>query len=170
MTLNPDSQPQAGTPPIDTPASHQAAPIPGTIAEGPFGRMLEPVLRGVCEDRLSEVSWFRTDWQRGGAATGYATYLDDDGTEQPVVVKLPVPPCELLWMRALLDAPDVVPKLYAGDEKGFTASDVEYKRHMGRGFCRTMADHESRSDDNEIVTTPPKSISRSVDLNSSTKP
>jgi Phosphotransferase enzyme family len=104
------------SPPVDTPASHQAAPIPDVIAEGPFGRMLEPVLLAACEGRLSEVSWFRTDWQRSGAATGHATYRDDDGNEQQVVVKLPVPPCELLWMRALQDAPDVVPKLYAGGE------------------------------------------------------
>ena len=116
MTLNSDTPSHAGTPPVDTPASHQAAPIPDVIAEGPFGRMLEPVLRMVCESRLSEVSWFRTDWQRGGAATGYATYRDDDGNERPVVVKLPVPPCELLWIRALQNGQDVVPKLYAGGE------------------------------------------------------
>lgn len=78
--------------------------------------MLEPVLRSVCDDRLSEVSWFRTDWQRGGAVTGYATYKDDDGEARPVVVKLPVPPCELQWMSALQGFEDVVPKLYAGGE------------------------------------------------------
>lgn len=117
MTQDPDTQPTDSPTPVDTPAAHEAAPIPEDIvAEGPFGRLLEPVLRSVCEGRLSEVSWFRTDWQRGGAATGYAAYKDDDGQEQPVVVKLPVPPCELLWMKALQGATDVVPKLYASGE------------------------------------------------------
>lgn len=117
MTHDPDTQPKAAPTPVDTPDAHEAAPIPEAIvAEGPFGRLLEPVLRSVCDGRLSEVAWFRTDWQRSGAATGYATYKDDDGEAQPVVVKLPVPPCELLWMKALQDATDVVPKLYAGDE------------------------------------------------------
>lgn len=117
MTQDPDTQHRAGPMPVDTPASHRAAAIPDDIvAGGFFGQMLEPVVRSACRDRLSEVSWFRTDWQRGGAATGYATYKDDDGNERPAVVKLPVPPCELLWMRALQDAGDVVPKLYAGGE------------------------------------------------------
>ncbi len=102
--------------PIDTPAAHQAAEIPGAISEGPFGTMLEPVLRSVCGGRLSEVGWFRTDWQRGGAATGYATYKDDAGEDRPVVVKMPVPPCELQWLTALQGFDDVVPKLYAGGE------------------------------------------------------
>jgi hypothetical protein len=117
MTQDPDTQHPASPTPVDTPAAHEAAPIPEAIvAEGPFGRMLEPVLRSVCEQRLSEIGWFRTDWQRGGAATGYATYTDDDGVDRPAVVKLPVPPCELQWLRALQDATDVVPKLYAGGD------------------------------------------------------
>ncbi len=102
--------------PIDNPAAHQAAAIPDTLVEGRFGTMLEPVLQLVCEGRLSEVGWFRTDWQRGGAVTGYATYRDDGGVDRPVVVKMPVPPCELQWMSALQDAPDVVPTLFAGGE------------------------------------------------------
>ena len=115
MTTDPETQPSQD-PPVDTPASHVAAPIPGEIADGPFGRLLEPVLRRVCEDRLSEVHWFRTDWQRGGAATGFATFKEDAGDEKPVVVKLPVPPCELQWMRLMQAAPDVVPTLYASGE------------------------------------------------------
>lgn len=105
-----------GAAPEDSPASHRAAEIGGSMGRGSFGTMLEPVLRSVCEDRLSEVSWFRTDWQRGGAVTGYATYKDDEGEAHPVVVKLPVPPCELQWFRALQGAEDVVPKLYAGGD------------------------------------------------------
>ncbi len=80
----------------------------------PFGSALEPVLRQACGDRLSAINWFRTDWQRGGAATGYATWRDDDGIEQPVVVKLPVQPRERLWLHRLQNCPEqVVPRLYA---------------------------------------------------------
>jgi len=102
--------------PVDTPAAHKAAQISNTLATGRFGTMLEPVLLSACEGRLSEVGWFRTDWQRGGAVTGYATYRDDDGVDQPVVVKMPVPPCELQWMSALQRFDDVVPKFYAGGD------------------------------------------------------
>lgn len=75
--------------------------------------MLERVLRETCAGRLSEVNWFRTDWQRGGALTGYATYLDDDAQPRPVVVKLPVPPGERQWLVHLQAFQDVVPRVYA---------------------------------------------------------
>lgn len=115
-TLGDTASNEDASAPVDSPASHQAASVPDAMAEGPFGTMLEPVLRSVCGDRLSAVSWFRTDWQRGGAATGYASYRDDEGTDRPVVVKLPVPPCELQWLTALQPFEDVVPRLYAGGE------------------------------------------------------
>jgi hypothetical protein len=107
------------TSPVDNPDSHKAAGMAGRLGAGSFGTMLEPVLRSVCDGRLSEVGWFRTDWQRGGAVTGYATYRDDDGKDRPVVVKMPVPPCELQWMSALQRFEDVVPTVYAaGDVLG----------------------------------------------------
>jgi len=77
---------------------------------------LAPVLREACENRLSDIVWFRTDWQRGGAATGRATYRDENGVEQPVIVKLPVVQREYRWTRALqngkADDP-VVPRIFA---------------------------------------------------------
>ncbi|MCP3903659.1 MAG: phosphotransferase [Planctomycetes bacterium] len=82
---------------------------------------LVPVLDHACGGRLGPITWFKADWQRGGAATGTATYRDDDG-EQPVVIKLPVVERELLWTRRLQQAvPDdpVVPHLYdSGIELG----------------------------------------------------
>jgi len=83
----------------------------------PFGSELEPALRRACGDRLSKVQWFRTDWQRGGALTGYST-LD----AAPVVVKLPVPPNERTWLKALqldegAEQPPAVPRLYADGER-----------------------------------------------------
>ncbi len=94
------------------------------LAEGrtQFGANLEPALRTACNDRLSEVRWFRADWQRGGALTGYAAYCDDAGDEHEVVVKLPVPPVERKWLVRLQDSntvTDVVPRLFQyGDELG----------------------------------------------------
>ncbi len=85
----------------------------------PFGAQLEPVLLAACDGRLGGLHWFRTDWQRGGALTGYAAWRGDDGSTEPVVVKLPVPPQELRWLKRLQPDEhahgDVVPRLYAGD-------------------------------------------------------
>ena len=87
-----------------------------TLCHQPFGASLEPVLRSVCGGRLSKISWFRTDWQRGGALTGYASYVCDDGIERLAVVKLPVPPRERFWLTYLQKMPNVVPHLWAHGE------------------------------------------------------
>lgn len=83
----------------------------------PFGANLEPVLRHCCDDRLTNLTWFRTAWQRGGALTGYGQYLDDGGEAKPVVVKLPVPPREINWLERLQtdgqDPSPLVPRLFA---------------------------------------------------------
>lgn len=76
----------------------------GSTAGGDASQLassLEPTLRSVCGDRLSRVQWFRADWQRGGAATGYATYTLEDGSAAEAVVKLPVGPTEYRWTTAL---------------------------------------------------------------------
>jgi hypothetical protein len=84
-----------------------------------FGEGLAPVLVQACGGRLTDLHWFRTDWQRGGALTGYAVYRADDG-EHPVVVKLPVRPIELLWLRRLQRDRhahgEVVPHVLAGGD------------------------------------------------------
>ena len=83
---------------------------------------LAPVLNEMCEGRLGEITWFKADWQRGGAATGISTYRQEDGGAAPVVLKLPVVQRELAWMSRLQDLTDpdpVVPRLYAcGDTLG----------------------------------------------------
>lgn len=60
-----------------------------------------PVLRAQTQGCLSEIEWFRSAWQRGGAATGFARWSHPDGTTEPVMVKLPVGPVELRWTRAM---------------------------------------------------------------------
>ena len=81
---------------------------------------LAPALADACDARLSPITWFKADWQRGGAATGTATFRDDDDIDRPVVVKLPVVRRELTWIQRLQDGEDpVVPHLYAaGDTLG----------------------------------------------------
>lgn len=90
-----------------------------TIDSRSLAATLAPVLVNSCDGRLGEIFWFKTDWQRGGAATGRASYRRDDGGEVQVIVKLPVVQRELMWMRRLQEnggETGVVPKLFAGDE------------------------------------------------------
>ncbi len=87
-----------------------------THHDSPVGSALEPVLLEACAGRLSGLSWFRTSWQRGGAATAYALWHDDAGLPRPAVVKLPVPPVELFWLRHLQAAGDVAPRLFVSDQ------------------------------------------------------
>lgn len=107
----------AGSPRRDSPGGANAtepggnAPLPS-----PFGAGLEPILNQSCGGRLGKITWFRTDWQRGGALTGYAGYRGDDSAELPVVVKLPVPPGERRWLIQLQGS-DVAPRLYAHGEQ-----------------------------------------------------
>jgi len=70
-----------------------AEPLSGLMAGHDLGRQLEPALKEVCEGRLSDIRWFRTDWQRGGAATAYAKF-GENGATRDVVIKIPVGPME----------------------------------------------------------------------------
>ena len=79
---------------------------------------LADVLQVACQGRLGLITWFKADWQRGGAATGTANYKTNGDTYTQVVVKLPVVQRELLWTRRLQvdDENLVIPKLYASGE------------------------------------------------------
>ena len=80
---------------------------------------LADILTVACDGRLGQITWFKADWQRGGAATGTAKYKINGDTYEQVVVKLPVVQRELLWTRRLQDDNDenlVIPKLYASGE------------------------------------------------------
>ncbi|MEM8496163.1 MAG: hypothetical protein AAF663_12345, partial [Planctomycetota bacterium] len=111
----PDASAEGGDePPTEAPIAPQPA-LDGAM----FGTQLEPILREQLNGRLSSVSWFRTDWQRGGALTGFATYTDDQGQPQDVVVKMPVPPRERAWLKRCQEHPHrdplcaFTPELYA---------------------------------------------------------
>jgi hypothetical protein len=85
--------------------------IPASLASS-----LEPVLRKQTNNRVDNIHWFRTDWQRGGAATGFATWEDENGQIE-VVIKLPVNQRELLWTRKMQEPNGVVPMLLASGEE-----------------------------------------------------
>ncbi len=58
---------------------------------------LSPVLREHTGGRLGPIEWFRSRWQRGGAATGFSTWRRAGGQSLDVFVKLPVGPREFRW-------------------------------------------------------------------------
>ncbi len=58
---------------------------------------LAPVLTRACDGRLGPIEWFRSRWQRGGAATGFSIWKRSDGREIPVFVKFPIGPSEYRW-------------------------------------------------------------------------
>ncbi len=97
-------------------------PTPPTDARS-LAQMLEPALVEACSGRLNDIAWFRTDWQRGGAATGFAVYSDNQGRPRPAVIKLPVNARELRWTRRLQDQPcgdadgcgPIAPELFASE-------------------------------------------------------
>ncbi len=66
-----------------------------------LARLLAPTLVAATDGRLSEIEWFQSTWQAGGAATGFSTYRFDDGDAIDVVVKLPVGPAEYRWTVGL---------------------------------------------------------------------
>ncbi|MCA9289466.1 MAG: phosphotransferase [Phycisphaerales bacterium] len=71
-----------------------------------LGESLGPLLRNECRGHLGEIHWFRADWQRGGAATGFATWTLGTGQTVDAMVKLPVGHREWFWTTrlGLLDA------------------------------------------------------------------
>jgi hypothetical protein len=66
-----------------------------------LGAMLAPAVKQAAGDNLGDIEWFRTSWQRGGAATGFSTWTLDDGQAVPCMVKVPVGPVERRWASAL---------------------------------------------------------------------
>lgn len=70
--------------------------VPGRDTHDLASALAEP-LRAMCLNRLGEIEWFRSTWQRGGAATGYSTWTFPSGHKVEVIVKLPVGPKEYRW-------------------------------------------------------------------------
>lgn len=79
---------------------------------------LAPALISACDGRLRDLSWFRADWQRGGAATAHAVFDHETEGPCPVVVKVPVGDAELRWTQRLqtTEGEPVVPRLFASGD------------------------------------------------------
>ena len=83
-----------------------------------LGPQLEPALVAACDGLLSDITWFRTDWQRSGAATGYAK-VEVDGQQRAAVIKVPVGPTELRVTCGLCETSAPTPRVaYSGRELG----------------------------------------------------
>lgn len=84
-----------------------------------LGPSLEPQLKHACADALRDIRWFRTDWQRGGAATAYAKHVTTDRGVLDVVVKLPVGPREYRFLTGLSETDAPTPRVvFKGLELG----------------------------------------------------
>ena len=86
-----------------------------------LGPALLPQLSEACEGRLRDVRWFRTDWQRGGAATAYGLLDPTDAAEpeREVVIKFPVGPREYRVLVGLAETPAPTPRIaYHGTALG----------------------------------------------------
>jgi hypothetical protein len=73
-------------------------PTEDTLA---LGASLGPAVRDACSGCLGEIEWFRSTWQRGGAATGNAVWTTRSGKAIPVMVKAPIGPVEFAWTTRL---------------------------------------------------------------------
>lgn len=83
-----------------------------------LGPQLEPALLEACDGRLSDIRWFKTDWQRSGAATAYATVAFEDGDREGVI-KLPVGPGELRVTTGLCETAAPTPRVaFSGTSLG----------------------------------------------------
>lgn len=106
----------------DNPA--HAPPHPSGI--GSLAAALAPALVEACDRaglHLHGLSWFRSQWQRGGGSTATALLSGpaDQGAPRPVVIKMPVGPVEHRWTTMLSsDDPEAVtPRVLAsGTELG----------------------------------------------------
>ncbi len=82
---------------------------PGNLAASPLsgvslGPALQAALVNACREShaatLTDIRWFRSDWQRGGGSTASAIFEAGTGPME-VVVKLPVGPVEFRWTTGL---------------------------------------------------------------------
>ena len=71
------------------------------IEVGGLGRALGPALHESCGDKLGELEWFSTPWQRSGAATGYTHWRLPNGEVIDAIAKVPVGYREWYWSTHL---------------------------------------------------------------------
>jgi hypothetical protein len=119
-----------------------------------LGETLGPALIHHCNGRLRDLAWFRSSWQRGGAATGFAQWLGDDHRPHNVMVKVPVGPNEFRWTTELAEAapgPGPTPRVLASGTTlgGYDLAWLIVERLDGHtlnhGWCRESLEDLLRS-------------------------
>ncbi len=66
-----------------------------------LGVSLGPALHDACGDRLGDIEWFRSPWQKSGAATGNTAWRLPNGRVIDAIVKVPVGYSEYYWSTRL---------------------------------------------------------------------
>ncbi len=127
------------------PGNAQPSQSPGALAS-----MLAPTLVEACGGRLSDISWFRADWQRGGAATGYCSFSTAGLAPSwapvglpaalPAVIKLPVGPVEYRFAVALseIDAPTPRVLAHGAELGGYDLAWLIMERLPGEPLSSTL--------------------------------
>lgn len=80
---------------------HAVDEVDGLVISGGLGQALGPALHEACGDKLGEIVWFSTPWQRSGAATGYTHWRLPDGSVIDAIAKVPVGYREFYWSTKL---------------------------------------------------------------------
>jgi hypothetical protein len=131
---------------------HAAAPRHGHDGRS-LGESLGPALVQQCQGRLRGLAWFRSSWQRGGAATGFAEWLDEEGKPHAVMVKVPVGPVEYRWTTQLsaLSEPGPTPRVLAcgtslgGYDIAWLVLEQLQGHTLNHGWCRESLEDLLRS-------------------------
>lgn len=66
-----------------------------------LGVTLGPALHDARPDRLGDIEWFQSPWQRSGAATGFTSWRLPDGEVIDAIAKVPVSYSEYFWSTQL---------------------------------------------------------------------
>ena len=82
-----------------------------------FASSLEPALIKQTNQKLSDIHWFRTDWQRSGATTAFAKWETDNEKLIDVVIKFPIKEKELRWTRLMQKSDGVAPRILDSGEQ-----------------------------------------------------
>lgn len=78
-----------------------------------LGVSLGPALHDACGDRLGDIEWFRSPWQKSGAATGLTSWRLPNGRVIEAIAKVPVGYREYFWSTRL---GEVDPMRWESDE------------------------------------------------------
>ncbi len=89
-------------PPVSERNGRAGGPVYTTRREvESLGVSLGPALHDACGDRLGDIEWFQSAWQKSGAATGRTYWRLPNGRVIDAIVKVPVGYREFYWSTRL---------------------------------------------------------------------